>query len=174
MPQLLNTGDNFVLPAQYRDLSMRAEISAGPSAPAQTIPYTMKINDCVEFGKYLTFKLSSEGSEEKTTRDAFRVLFAAQRQQQLGATVLPKFMSLDRPNARFKLHNNIVHWLKENGLGWKKEALGLGDKFVTLLGDVLWCVSESLNKEICVYSSICLALVKFIYIHKALKMTVHL
>ncbi|XP_070571401.1 uncharacterized protein [Ptychodera flava] len=134
---VLSTGDRFILPNDYEQCCVEVLVSKELNGKFQSVPLTAKVTDCLDFGKYFQFTLNNdENPTNKSTRptvNAFDLLLRSR-----GEKVWPAFRNIDRPNARFQLHNAIVRWLQGQDLGWQKQSKSMGDQFVRVLGDCLW------------------------------------
>ena len=56
---------------------------------------------------------------------------------------VPQNVPADLPerNNEVKLRNSIVHWIRDQGLGWKD--MKVGGHFVRVLTDVLWYIDRN-------------------------------
>ncbi|XP_070535261.1 uncharacterized protein [Ptychodera flava] len=142
---VLNTGDRFVLEPEYSDFPVESSVSTSMMGNFQSIPMSVTISALVEFGKYVTFNLTGgelqKESRQVPVQNAFQLLMGGARKK-----TWPKQRQLDRPNARYKLHNDIVQWLQGQNLGWDYGSRSLGDQFVNVLGDALWLIDPHRSK----------------------------
>ena len=139
---VLNSGDSFVsVSSEYSEYPLRAEIAEGEGGKFQSVPLHLQIKGAAEFGKYFRFNVLEEcGSNtlkertpSKSLPNAFEALMTAQKRK-----VWPKFKNIERPNKKYELHNKIVRWLQDMGLGWDLAAASLGENFVAALCNQLW------------------------------------
>ena len=94
---VLSSGDNFVLPKQYEDVPVLAEIGESMTATFQSVPLHLRIDGAVSFRKYLQFVLKVDTISESATSsrptssvpNAFHNLLNAQRKK-----VWPKFKNV--------------------------------------------------------------------------------
>lgn len=145
---VLSSGDNFLLPREYEDAPVTAEIgdSLNPTATFQPVPLHLRIDGAAAFGKYLRFILKVDTEElssnsHSVVPNAFTHLMTAHRKK-----VWPNLKSISRPNAKFQLHNSIVAWLQDLRLGWELSCRSFGEQFVTTLCDVLWMIDPHRGK----------------------------
>ena len=70
----LQSADGFLLPEQYADSPVTCSIAPNLSGMFQSIPFGVKVQEAVEFGKYFKFVLYCSGGQPTTSRNAFDVL----------------------------------------------------------------------------------------------------
>ena len=122
---LLNTGDNFVLDAKYRDYPVNVCVSDTSSGVTQSCPMVSCVHEIREFGKFITFKVEAVetvGLSQVGLPNAFDVLRQSGRRN-----VWPQMYQIPRPNAKHKF--KIKHftfkmsWDSRNIIKEKKNSL---------------------------------------------------
>ena len=130
----IESADGFRHPEQYANSPVSCSIAPSQTGRFQSIPLNVKIQDAVEFGKFLKFVLQHSDEPPTLPKNAFAVLT-----KEAGRQMWPDKYELTRSNNRQKLHNDIIEYLRAKELGWSKEnVLSAGKPFVTQLGDILW------------------------------------
>ena len=105
-----------------------------PSGKFQSIPLSIKVQDAVEFGKYLKFGLQYNAVWPTTSKNALEVLM-----KEVGRLMWPDMYDVTWKNNCQLLHNDIIKCLQKKQLGWSKEnVLSAGKPFVAQLGEILW------------------------------------
>ena len=103
----------------------------------------LAVNDVTEsFGRFLKFYVLSTVSEDlPPARDAFQVMFAAQRR--LNSVKYPPMISVR--NKRDELYNDLLSLLKSKDLHWEAEEVqsGTATRAIQTLRDALWYVDGS-------------------------------
>lgn len=101
------------------------------------------VNDVtVSFGRFLKFYVLSTVPEDlPPARDAFQVMFAAQRQ--LNSVKFPPVINVR--NKRDELYNDLLLLLKSKDLHWESEEVqsGTATRTIQALRDALWYVDGS-------------------------------
>ena len=95
---------------------------------------------CSQFGNYLKFAVDisvSPPNPTATAVNAFAVMAAAQRRQQLGDNGLP-FPQPVR-DGRDRMYNNLIDLMREMGIKWS-DPMVYGVPFLQALRDALWYV----------------------------------
>ena len=129
----IESADGFHLPKQYADSPVSCSIAPTQTGKFQSIPVSIKVQNAVEFWKYLKFVLQCVSVLPTASKDAFVVLMKEAGRQMW----LDKY-DVTRKNNRQKLHNDIIECMREKKLGWSKEnVLSAGNPFVMQLGDIL-------------------------------------
>ena len=126
----IESADGFRLPEQYADSPVSCSIAPTQTGKFQSIPLSIKLQDAVEFGKYLKFVLQRVPVPPTASKDPFAVLM-----KEAGRQMWPDKYDVTRKNNRQKLHNDVIECLREKELGWSKEnVLSAGKPFVTQFG----------------------------------------
>lgn len=101
-----------------------------------TVDFSTKLGDAVgTLGNFIQFTVRkvTEGIAPERTVSAFDVLMKASRDRHY----LPS--KWKNSNKKLELKNDIIDWLKTNGIGWSSsEKDHLGVQFVNTLGSVFW------------------------------------
>ena len=69
----VEVSDGFRLPEQYADSPVSCSIASTPSGKFQSIPLSIKVQDTVEFSKYLKFVLQYNTVRPTTSKNALEV-----------------------------------------------------------------------------------------------------
>ena len=121
------------------------EVRVGSTKEALDIvgDHGLAVNDVTEsFGRFLKFYVLSTVSEDlPPARDAFQVMFAAQRR--LNSVKYPPMISVR--NKRDELYNDLLSLLKSKYLHWEAEEVqsGTATRAIQTLRDALWYVNGS-------------------------------
>lgn len=122
-----NSGDNFILPQKYRDWPVACSVSKDVDMLAMPIPLTASITESSHFGKYLTFTIEEDvKSALSQVPDAFKLMMDRARTGK--DKIYPAMKDMTRPNARYSLHNAILRWLQEVGVGWTQSTTSMGER----------------------------------------------
>ena len=104
---LIESADGFRLPEQYADSPVSCSIAPAQTGKFQSIPLSIKVQDAVEFGKYLKFLLQCDSPLPTTSRNAFAILM-----KEAGRLQWPEKYNVTQKNNRQKLHNDLIDCLQ--------------------------------------------------------------
>ena len=136
---VVESGDGWRLPEEYSNSPITCMVARSQSGPFQSVPIAVKICEASEFGKFFKFLLQSPINQQQAAQSQQNALEVVMRNA--GQLMWPDKYDNSRKTQRHQLHNDLIDFLQEKGLGCHKEnVLSAGKPFVTQLVDVLWQV----------------------------------
>ena len=115
---VVESGDGWPLPEEYSSSPIACMVARGQSGPFQSVPIAVKVCEVSEFGEFFKFLLQNSNQRQaaQTQQNASAVLM-----RNAGQLMWPDKYDNSRKTNQHQLHNDLIDFLQEKGLGWHKD-----------------------------------------------------